>query len=419
MALKDWFNRNRKPKQNKNLNNLNTIQTSFSKEYGIFANRTKLSSIHEASALIKQGYESNPIVFSVVSKIANTASLLTYKLRNKRTLKDAKNIEIETILKNPNNNMNWTEFVQTEISYNLVTGSSILHYQTDDNSNKVFAINVLPVQDVQLLDNYNYNVGFVNIPIQDTSMRTYPQLDPLNKGFWGLSPLTPLSTSIQVSNQIFETQYNTIKNFGVIGLLTGKDSASYSEDSLRKVQNNLDNRINNSKDAGKITITDQELDYLDFGKNATELELIEVNKQFQIDVCNVYGMPISLFNNDASTFNNLKEAEKILYNNTVLPQVNSLIESLNKNFVETIDPKLELYVDTTDIEALQADLSEKAAWIQTIKPEMTINEVRSLFNLDVIDGERYNTVIRDLEDQSMVDDMIQEDDNTEDNTEEE
>ena len=52
------------------------------------------------------------------------------------------------------------------------------------------------------------------------------------------------------------------------------------------------------------------------------MSLIEQYNASIKDLCNIYNVPVTLLNNtESSTYNNVKEAKKALYQNCVIPEL--------------------------------------------------------------------------------------------------
>ena len=267
MGFLDLFKKNTKIEQERQ-RYLNT-----SSNLGYFNNNYNFNSF-DLNSYIKEGYEKNPIIYSIVSMITSLSTNFNYKLRDKRTLKDVEDLEIDYVLNQPNQNQSFNEFITTELTYNLITGNSLVHYIKDEQG-KVFQMDILPVDKVSTVigaDNVMYySFNNINIDSNSVSLRNYPNLDQdiYENKLFGMSPIEPVSRGLQVSNQIYETQFNIIKNYGVSGILVGDASSNYTEDQLRDLQESVERRISNSDKAGSISVTSADMKYINFGQKAS------------------------------------------------------------------------------------------------------------------------------------------------------
>jgi len=95
-----------------------------------------------------------------------------------------------------------------------------------------------------------------------------------------------------------------------------------------------------ANNAGDVIITPKKLSWVNFGLNASDVSLIEQYNASIKDLCNIYNVPVQLLNNtDSSTYNNMKEAKKALYQNAVIPELVKVRDELNRWLSATIRPK--------------------------------------------------------------------------------
>lgn len=70
-------------------------------------------------------------------------------------------------------------------------------------------------------------------------------------------------------------------------------------------------------------------------------------------IASVLGVPLPLVDNDAATYNNVKEAKEQLYTDTAIPMAEDQAGALNKWLVPRFDEGLELRLDLDSIPALE------------------------------------------------------------------
>ena len=85
----------------------------------------------------------------------------------------------------------------------------------------------------------------------------------------------------------------------------------------------------------------------------------EFQQRDKIALCDAYNYPILLLNEvEGSTYNNLSESKKLVYEDTIIPDWYKLEYTLNKNFV-LHDKNLNLEIDYSHIEVLKENESVK------------------------------------------------------------
>ena len=108
----------------------------------------------------------------------------------------------------------------------------------------------------------------------------------------------------------------------------------------------------------------------------SDLSLIEQYNATIKDLCNIYNVPVQLLNNtDSTTYNNMKEAKKALYQNAVIPELNKIRDELNRWLAPKYGEKLYIDFDFTVIPELQEEMDKV---VQQLSQSwwLTMNEKR-------------------------------------------
>jgi len=93
--------------------------------------------------------------------------------------------------------------------------------------------------------------------------------------------------------------------------------------------------------------------------NASDLSLIEQYNGTIKDLCNIYNVPVQLLNNtDSTTYNNMKEAKKALYQNAVIPELNKIRDELNRWLAPQYGDKIYIDFDYSSIPELQEEMDK-------------------------------------------------------------
>jgi len=135
-----------------------------------------------------------------------------------------------------------------------------------------------------------------------------------------------------------------------------------------------------SNNAGDIIITPKKLSWVNFGLNASDVSLIEQYNASIKDLCNIYHVPVQMLNNtDASTYNNMKEAKKALYQNAVIPELCKIRDELNRWLAPQFGEKLCIDFDFSVIPELQEETEKvvnqmsQAWWLTPNEKRMAMN----------------------------------------------
>ena len=122
-------------------------------------------------------------------------------------------------------------------------------------------------------------------------------------------------------------------------------------------------------------------------------------------LCAVYGMPSILFNDmSASTFSNVKEAEKSAHNNVYIPLGKKVDVELSKFLQDKLEVNESVKIDKTSIEVIKGTTNPVGQALNNLPVQvatrmasaMTRNEAREVIELPALeDSELGNGLVAD------------------------
>jgi HK97 family phage portal protein len=196
-----------------------------------------------------------------------------------------------------------------------------------------------------------------------------PYYDGTGSHLYGMSPLKAGLRSMTTNNEAITTGVKYLQNQTARGVLMS-DEGDLTEVQAQQLKQKFKQTYQGSDNAGDVIITPKKLSWVNFGLNASDLSLIEQYNASIKDLCNIYNVPVQLLNNtDSSTYNNMKEAKKALYQNAVMPELIKIREELNRWLTPKYGEKLYIDFDFTVIPELQEEMDKvvdqmgKAWWI--------------------------------------------------------
>ena len=352
-------------------------------------------------AYIKQGYLFNPIVYSIVSFIAQKASGIpwyVYKVKDEKAARLYKSaggrVDIPTrlvrtkaleeipdhpmqhLFDSPNNLQGWSEFIEQVIGFKLITGNSYVHTLAPDNGiNKGIPREFwcLPSQIMKVVagDGEFPIRGYKNTIRQDVPLIPYEEMIHLKywtpeyaSGAWlyGLSPIKAGRRVISRSNSSYDTSVAMIQNSGVYGMLTGDakhDDQTLTPEQAEMVERKLRDKTTGAN-KGKTIVTSAALKWQQMGMSPVDLAILEADKVDLRMLCAIYHVPSELFGDAANkTYSNSKEAGRAVYTNAVIPALSQFRDALN-GWLKRSAPDSGLFIDfdVTMIPELQPNMQE-------------------------------------------------------------
>jgi len=137
--------------------------------------------------------------------------------------------------------------------------------------------------------------------------------------------------------------------------------------------------------------------YLELGLKLADMEVSNLQKIDFTKICNAYKFPEVLLNNtDSSTYNNMNTALKMLYTNSILPNIHLFRDALIKGILPMYQDgiKRTIEIDISDIPAMQDDMKTQAEALSAMW-WITPNEKREIQDFEIIEEDAMNQIIID------------------------
>ena len=330
--------------------------------------------------LLKEGFEKNAQAYSIIRKIAETGSDITWLpklIEPDGTLTDIKDGPFSEFVMQPNEDQTQKEFKEVTNTYMLTTGDvfwkkpEIIGFATRN-------LRTLPSQLIEVLTNRAAPLTPIGYKLQFDLLKEAFTLDeiihikylnPSTKGIRSLRGLSPLAAAwlvLSSDNQSALAKASMMQNRGAAGFFTtvGLDNPLTPEEQLEQ-QKLLDDKIGGAKNFNSIIATKSDGKFIQLGMSPSDLEMLKFGIQDLRTLCNVYGAPSELFNDPANkTFANQKTALKAFYENAVLPLDRRLLSKYNSTVVaewsKADNKNYTVVQDLSKIGALQEDEEKKA-----------------------------------------------------------
>ena len=384
---------------------------------------------------IDEGYRKNATVYSlvnIITKASSTIPFMIYEKVNENELKKYKamtsgmvdgsilhkanmikkhalveleHTDLHELLERPNPAQSYASWMSEIVAYGKLTGNRYIYGlspETGDNASKYKELYIMPSQIMEIISGgimqpvkeykVEYN-GSYTIPsehichIKDFN----PYYDGTGSHLYGQSPLKAGLRSMTTNNEAVQTGVKYLQNQTARGVLMS-DEGDLNEVQAQQLKDKFRSSFQGSNNAGDVIITPKKLSWVNFGLNASDLSLLEQYNASIKDLCNIYNVPVQLLNNtESSTYNNMKEAKKALYQNCVIPEMLKIRDELNRWLVPMYGDKLFLDFDFSVIPELQEEMDKvvdqmsKAWWVSP-------NEKRAAMSY----GEEENEAMNDF-----------------------
>ena len=330
---------------------------------------------------------------ALTSGMMDAASIQKASLLQKNALVELQDIELHKILERPNPAQSYNAWLTELIAFGKLTGNRYIYGigpDTGANVGKFTELYVMPSQVMEIISNgimepvSKYKLEYNGTKYIDASEICHikdfnPYYDGTGSHMYGQSPLRAGLRSLTTNNEAVQTGVKYLQNQTARGLLTS-EMGDINEVQAQQLKDKFRRQHQGSDNAGDIIITPNKMSWVNFGLNASDVSLIAQYNASIKDLCNIYNVPVQLLNNtDSSSYNNMKEAKKALYQNAVIPELIKIKDELNRWLAPKYGDKLCIEFDFSVIPEMQEETEKivnqlsKAWWI-------TPNEKRSAMN---------------------------------------
>jgi HK97 family phage portal protein len=384
--------------QNKNLKQTNLNKTTNAYIYDI--GKPHWTS-REYEKFADEAYVKNVIAHRAINMIAQAAASVPWALykingRNKVRIYDHPLLKLLT---RPNPFYAGAEFFENIYAYKLISGNAFIEAVGKD---------AVAPRELHILRPDRVNIisdGSGNVIGYKYKVKNLEKLYPLNKitgqtkvlhiknfhpldDFRGLSSVEAAAFSIDQHNQAAAWNKSLLENAArPSGALILKGH-NISDDQYVRLKHQVDEIFAGAKAAGRPMLLEGGLEWKEMGLSPRDMDFIEAKNSAARDIALSFGVPPQLLGIPGdNTYSNMQEARLALWEETIIPLLDNLTDSLNHWLSPMFGAGLELAYDVNDISGLSA--RREKIWARIEKASfLTVNEKRQMVGLSPIsDGE--------------------------------
>ncbi len=340
---------------------------------------------------VKNGYQFNADLYAIISYRANMAQKLSIGLKI-----DGEEVESHPaldILKSPNPASTLDDIIESFFIWYALSGNFYLYKARVGDRAPVQLYAMPPAHTEILAGTWQEPVkGFRirnwfndDMPAKDViHVRSFnPSQSPsTGEGLYGQSPLMAARRTLTQNNDAVESNTAAFKNQGIQGMLVGDKEGDLSSDEAGQIQRSLEQKFGGAYNKGKFSVTSANLRWLQMGLKPVDLDILSSLGYTMRQLCSIYHFPSKLINDEGSSGtynNNVKEFKRRAYEDSILPVFEKLVHKLNcdllPEFIDTSKVDAEYFMDTSEVQALNADKKEVVEWM-TKSESFTKNEIR-------------------------------------------
>ncbi len=356
--IRDFFGLNQSfTKKNINNEHISVIQTLgqpvwSEKNYKSIACESFIKNViaHRAISMIAQG--------------AASVNLSAFRRNNGENIR-LKDQSLPMILKRPNPSTSG-KYMLEEIYYSrLISGNAfILAIKNESKLKELYVlrpdrVNIIPGNNMMPYG-YRYNVDseykdyIVDQITGQSDILHIKNFHPLSD-WYGLSSAEAAAYSIDQHNQAGVWNQALLQNGArPSGVLTlDKENSHLNNEDFVRLKNQIDEAFTGAHNSGRPIIMDYGMSWREVGITPRDMDFISAKHSSARDIALAFGVPPQLLGIPGdNTYSNFAEARIALWEQTILPLVDSTISSINHWLCSFYGDDLVLSYDTDSIPAL-------------------------------------------------------------------
>jgi HK97 family phage portal protein len=360
--------------------------------------------------------ESSPL-FTAIDRITSEVKSIVPKVYDTKKKTFVENHPILDLLKNPNTNLTWSEFVGQFANNILIAGNNFtvatnMPGKVDKPPLEIF---IEPPPNISIMvdsrDGYpgTYQitdsqqlVTFTRDPIQfrffdskyrqDATREIYqtknfsPYTGQWQK-LWGMSVLYPIYFELEQFREASVHNLSLLqKGARPSGIMYLKDDVS--DEQAQRIQQQVMQAQQGADNAGRvIVVAGSDGSWQEMSVSNKDMDFLNLKKNVSNSITNIYKVPLPLVSPDNMTLSNYEIAQLALYDNAVLPLTKWIFEELTDFLMKRYpdSENLILACDQREIPALQSRHTQQIINLQKIGA-LKLNEIRALMSRDPVEG---------------------------------
>jgi HK97 family phage portal protein len=327
-------------------------------------------------------------VFLVATSIAGVP-LVLYKKKKGKDGKQEKieddNHEILKLFNRPNPFMSSFDMMEAIVAGLELTGNSYL--EEVKKGRKIFELYplqphrmIIVPSKIYQIAGYRYTCQGKSVWFDEEEITHMKYHNPISD-FYGASALTAaeISTQTDVRSSKWNKTFfeNAARPDGVL-----ETDQMLQDKTVNRLRTQWNKLYKGTSKAHQIAVLEGGLKYNQISISQKDMEFIDLRKMNRSEIFAVFGVHPALFGLVERINNSIMEnIRRNFWENTLIPKMEKIILSLNRNLIEPYDETLILKFDVDSIESLKESRETRAkiAGMLGDRGIMTINEIRSQF----------------------------------------
>ena len=351
-----------------------------------------------------EGYRRNVIAHRAVSMIATAAGSIKFILQRQRgqSYSTVRSHALLELLARPNPHQAGAALMESLVSHRLIAGNAYMHAIGPRNEAPLELHSLRPDR-VQIIPGpggmpkaYRYTVGSRGTDIAVDGITGASRVlhlkhfHPLDD-WYGMSPIEAAAYSIDQHNQCGAwnqalLQHGARPSGALMVKAEHGHAGTLTESQYGRLKQQLDEQFSGATNAGRPLLLEGGLEWKEMSLSPKDMDFVEVKNASARDIALAFGVPPQLLGIPGdNTYANLREARMALWEQTIMPTMQHIVEELNNWLVPMFDGNMKLQLDMDAISALSGQ--RDAQWERVNNASfLTDDEKREILGLPALTG---------------------------------
>jgi HK97 family phage portal protein len=319
------------------------------------------------TALAREGYTKNPIVFRAIRLVAETASAVPWLLYDGR--EERSDHPLLDLIQRPNSAEAGATFFDALFGYLQISGNAYIQLIVPDGLPPT--MHLLRPDRVRVVagadgwaDRFEYNTGAQKCILPPVShdtpngiihLKLFHPLDDLS----GFAPLSAAQMALDTHNAAASWNKalldNSARPSGAL-IYAPADGGNLTDDQYQRLKGELEDGYSGAARAGRPLLLEGGLDWKPMSLTPKDMDFLEAKHSAAREIALAFGVPPMLLGIPGdNTYSNYAEANRAFYRMTVLPLINRLAGELTAVLAPHFGEGLRLEHDTDRIEGLSQE----------------------------------------------------------------
>ena len=337
-------------------------------------------------ALIKEGYEKCVVAFRAIDVTAKALASIPIIVKVNNEVRP--DHPLKTLLDQPNPLVGGSDFFEYLTTWHRMLGNAYVEMVGPDGKPPkelwiwpADQIKIRTSKGKRIPDAYVYTnsespaVWPVDAITGESLMMQWKTFNP-RSNFYGMSPLMAAAWEVDQHNSSSEWNKRALQNGGVPSMILYSEE-TVDDQQYEQIQRRMSDFLG-SKGARKTMVVEGGQKVENVGFTSVEMDWLEGRKMAAREVASVFGVPAQVIPIPGDqTYANYAEARLALYEDTVLPLFDSLLDELNRWLAPRYPDKPVITYDPKTIPALAEKWFKQMLDANGAK-QLSINERRAL-----------------------------------------